>query len=366
MSQNELQPENKETFTVKLKKYIKNLFDFSHYDTKTLLYIILFIFLVVISVLLLYYMLFIDETFLFILVIDWFVNPIILLGFIGILLFLIVMALQGLIVPLPSEIVLLATGMIWGWFWGGILGIAGSMAAGMLCMYISRKGGRPLAEKFIGESALEMADDFIEKHGMVAILIARAVPFMAFDPISYVSGLVDMDTKTYAIGTFLGSIPRAFIYSFLGWMLIKHEPGEPIKLSDIPLADIEQYSRQFNQILIIILGVLVIIFILYFLISKRYEKNRMSGNYLNKVKQLMKENQRIKVYLVRKSILMQPESFKIILKDWSEKFNFNIEEDELIINKETLPQFNKALDEKFDEMLKIKKEKAKNKKIKQK
>ncbi len=53
-----------------------------------------------------------------------------MLGFWGIFLFIGIMAIQGLIIPIPSEIVLLSTGMIWGILWGGIMGIIGSMAAG--------------------------------------------------------------------------------------------------------------------------------------------------------------------------------------------------------------------------------------------
>ncbi|MFX1571365.1 MAG: hypothetical protein ACFFB0_01340 [Promethearchaeota archaeon] len=33
-------------FSAKFKKYIKNLIDFSHYDTKTIVYIVIFAFLI--------------------------------------------------------------------------------------------------------------------------------------------------------------------------------------------------------------------------------------------------------------------------------------------------------------------------------
>ncbi|NVM34569.1 MAG: VTT domain-containing protein [Candidatus Lokiarchaeota archaeon] len=181
------------------------------------------------------------------------------------------MAIQGLIVPLPSEIVLLATGMIWGLVVGGIMGVIGSIAAGILCYYISKRGGRPLVEKFIGEKAINLADDFIHKYGTGAILIARFLPFIAFDPISYASGLVDMDIKKYAIGTLIGSIPRAFFYSWLGFSL---GIRPPINFSDLPIDVINAQSEFFNNILLIILVVLAIMFLAYYLLAKRYEKKR--------------------------------------------------------------------------------------------
>jgi len=268
--------EEKKSFGTKLKDYIKNLLDFSKYDTKTILFIILFIFLLVISLALLWYIYFGGgKTFLYRLVVEWFVNPIFLLGIIGVFLFIGIMAIQGLIVPIPSEIVLLATGMIWGLFLGGIMAIIGSMGAALLCFYISRKGGRPLAEKFVGENAIDTFDEFIQKYGMGAIIVTRFIPFIPFDVISYTSGLVDLDVKTYTIGTLLGSIFRGFFYAYLGSTLLYSQGITlPIDFSTLDLSVIESSSDYFNNILIVILGVLVLMFIAYYLYMKHLEKKK--------------------------------------------------------------------------------------------
>jgi len=259
--------ENKESFSLKLKNYIKNLFDFSQYSIKTILYIVLFVALIVLSLFLLYYNYFVHTTFVYTIVAEWFVNPIYELQFLGIFLFIGIMAIQGLIVPIPSELVLLSTGMIWGWFFGGIMGIIGSMAASLLCFYISRKGGRPLAKKFVGDSGLAMADKLIKKYGIKAIIVSRFIPFISFDVISYASGLVDIDVKKYSIGTLIGSIFRAFFYSIWG-ALLGFKP--PIDTTNIEL--IEAQSGIFNIILLLVLAILVVMFVLYYLISKHYEK----------------------------------------------------------------------------------------------
>ena len=270
--------ENKESFSSKLKKYMKNLFNFSQYSAKTIIYIFLFVALIVISLGLVWYIyLGGGETLLLTLVVERFINPIYTLGIFGFLLFFIVMAIQGLIVPIPSELVLLAAGMIWGFIGGGIMGVIGSMAAALLCFYVSRKGGRPLAEKFVGKSAISMADDFIHKYGMSAIIIARLLPFVAFDPISYTAGLVDLDVKKYSVGTLIGSIPRAFFYSWIGASLTTAITF-PLNITDLPEGEIEALSANFNNILLIVLGVLILIFIAYYFISKNYEKKKLKDN----------------------------------------------------------------------------------------
>ena len=272
------QTDDTQNFSTKLKKYFKNLFDFSNYDAKTIVYIIFFIVLIIISLVLLYFIFFIDNTILYRFVVEFFVNPVYNLEIVGIFLFIAIMGLQGLIVPLPSEIVLLGTGMIWGWFLGGIMGIIGSMAAAVLCYYVSRRGGRPLAEKFVGEKAINIADDFIKKHGMMAIIITRFIPFIPFDVISYTSGLVDIDVKKYLIGTLIGSIFRAFFYATLGWLLfMRYDLPLPLDFDLLPLNVIIEQSNYFNTILLIILAGLGLMIILYYLLIRKLEKKKESN-----------------------------------------------------------------------------------------
>ena len=271
------QLDEKQTFSAKLKKYFKNLIDFSQIDKKTILYIIIFIFLVVISIFLLYWNYFVDRTFIYLIIAKWFVNPIFELEILGMFLFIGIMAIQGLLVPIPSEIVLLATGMIWGWALGGFMGVIGSMAAALLCFYVSKKGGRPLAKKFVGENAIDMADDLIQKYGIKVIIISRFIPFISFDVISYASGLVDIDVKKYSIGTLIGSIFRAFFYSIWG-ALLGFTP--PIDTTDVQL--IEDQAGIFNMILLIVLAVLAGMFLAYFLLAKYYEKKKQERKDLSK------------------------------------------------------------------------------------
>ena len=268
-----------QTLGDKFKKYMKNLFNFSQYTNKTIIYIIIFIVLIIISLILLYYMFFVDPTFLFKFVVEWFVNPIYLLGFVGILLFIVIMGIQGLLVPIPSEVVLLATGMIWGWFYGGIMAIIGSMAAALLCFYISKKGGRPLAEKFIGKKGIDMVDDLISKHGIKVIIIGRFIPIIPFDVISYTSGLVDIKVKDYAIGTLIGSIFRAFFYSIMGSFLFQQQGLElPLNFSTLNLDTIQNLSATFNFVLLIIFAVLGVMFLFYYALTKYLEKKQKENN----------------------------------------------------------------------------------------
>jgi uncharacterized membrane protein YdjX (TVP38/TMEM64 family) len=266
------------TFSVKFRNYIKNLFDFSKYDKKTILFIILFAFLFIVSVGILFYNYFINSTFLYTIVIQYFVNPIFELGYLGILLFLLIMVLQAVLVPIPSEILIIAAGIIWGVLLGGIIGIAGSMVSAIIAYYIASKGGRPLAEKFVGETTLGTMDRLIQKYGTGFIIVARFLPFVAFDPVSYASGVLKVPPKKYMLGTLIGVIPRAFFYAWLGASL-GIQP--PVNINELNPEKFQQQADLFNTILLIILIVLALGFLFYYLTMKYLGKKK--GNVNNSI-----------------------------------------------------------------------------------
>lgn len=262
-------------YSIKLKNYLKNLTDFSEFERKTILYIGIFVALFIFSVFLLYYTYFIDETILYRLVIELFVNPIFNLGFLGIFLFLFIMSLQGVLVPIPSGIVVLAAGIIWGFWIGGIMGIVGSMSASLLCYYVAEKGGRPLAEKFVGKSTIDMTDRLIDKFGGGAIVITRLIPFISFDAISYTAGILRVDVKKYTLATLIGVIPRVFFYTWLGAAM---NINPPVNLLELPTGVIEAHAREFNILLLIILVVISALFGTYILYSKLQEKRFLTND----------------------------------------------------------------------------------------
>ncbi|MBN2153994.1 MAG: TVP38/TMEM64 family protein [Candidatus Lokiarchaeota archaeon] len=190
-------------------------------------------------------------------------------GFWGVFIYFGVMAVQSMLVPIPSELILLMTGILWGSVGGTLLGIGGSIFTGALAYYITLRGGRPIAEKLVPKRFLEPLDNLIKRYGTWFIFIMRAVPLMAFDPISYASGLLKINFKKYMIATVVGSVPRALFYALLGQLMMSGAPGN-YRMWGIPewqlfLADplFGQFADTFNLIFILILGLLVAMFLVY-------------------------------------------------------------------------------------------------------
>lgn len=124
------------------------------------------------------------------------------------------MILQSVAAPIPAFVVTFANAAIWGWQKGAIISWTSAMAGAALCFYISRFYGRAVTEKFASKGALKEVDVFFDRYGKNAIFIARLLPFMPFDPISYAAGLTSMSFGGFFLATGLGQLPATIIYSY--------------------------------------------------------------------------------------------------------------------------------------------------------
>ena len=123
------------------------------------------------------------------------------------------MILQSVAAPLPAFLIL------FGWWQGAILSWSSAMAGAVLCFYIARILGRDVAEKLTSKAGLQQIDVFFERHGNLSILIARLLPFISFDYVSYAAGLTSMSFWGFFVATGIGQLPATIVYSYVGGML---------------------------------------------------------------------------------------------------------------------------------------------------
>lgn len=130
------------------------------------------------------------------------------------------MVFQSIIAPLPAFMITFANAGLFGWVKGAILSWTSSMVGAALCFYIARYFGRNLVEKLTSKFALESIDQFFEKYGNYAVVVARLLPFISFDIVSYAAGLTSMSFWKFIIATGIGQLPATIVYSYVGGMLV--------------------------------------------------------------------------------------------------------------------------------------------------
>lgn len=140
-------------------------------------------------------------------------------GSLAVVISFLLMIFQSIAAPLPAFLITFSNAAVFGWAWGALLSWSSAMAGAAICFGIARLYGRDAVIKLSGKTALISVEDFFEKHGGNAILIARLLPFMPFDIVSYAAGLTSMRFWPFFIATGIGQLPATLIYSYAGQML---------------------------------------------------------------------------------------------------------------------------------------------------
>ncbi len=130
------------------------------------------------------------------------------------------MIFQSIVAPLPAFMITFANAGLFGWVNGAILSWVSSMAGAALCFYIAKFFGRNIVEKLTSKFAIESIDNFFDKYGNYAVVIARLLPFISFDIVSYAAGLTSMSFWKFFIATGIGQLPATIVYSYVGGMLV--------------------------------------------------------------------------------------------------------------------------------------------------
>ncbi|WP_417305414.1 TVP38/TMEM64 family protein [Ellagibacter isourolithinifaciens] len=76
------------------------------------------------------------------------------------------------------------------------------------CFWIARSLGCEAVEKLCSKTGLTVVEQFFERHGDQSVLIARLLPFVSFDFVSYFAGLTSMPLRASWSRQVLGSFRR--------------------------------------------------------------------------------------------------------------------------------------------------------------
>ncbi len=125
------------------------------------------------------------------------------------------MIIQGIAAPIPAVMITATNSFLFGPFWGGIYSIVTANLAAAICYGIGRGYGTLIIDSLVAQETVDKYETFFQRHGMMTVLIARLIPLVPFDPISYIAGMVRMPFWQFFWATMLGQIPAGMAYSYL-------------------------------------------------------------------------------------------------------------------------------------------------------
>lgn len=155
-------------------------------------------------------------------------------GYLGVAIWV---AVESVIIPIPSELILpfagflvgegLAieplTGQPWTLPLVVLAGTIGATVGGLVAYAIGYWGGRPIILRWgrwlrITEGDLDKTEAFFLKHGNAAAFFGRLIPVVR-SLVSFGAGVGRMPIVPFIVFTFLGSLPFTFVLVFVGVQL---------------------------------------------------------------------------------------------------------------------------------------------------
>jgi membrane protein DedA with SNARE-associated domain len=194
--------------------------------------------------------------------IEFFVKIIEAGGYAGIVL---LMTLESMIAPVPSEAVMPFAGFLW--FLGKmsflpivLWSILGSLVGSLISYYIGYRGGEPIVRRygkyiFLNEEHLEATKKFFNKHGGKTIFIGRFIPVIRHF-ISIPAGAGKMNVFQFVVYTFFGA---GIWNAFLVW-------------AGYALAENWMTIRKYGEAIDVVLIIFIVSFAVYY-IYNHFRKN---------------------------------------------------------------------------------------------
>ncbi len=155
-------------------------------------------------------------------------------GYVGVALWV---AIESVIVPIPSELVLPfagflvgeatalepITGQPWNYWLVVLAGTIGATVGSLIAYAIGAYGGRPILERWgrafgVTSSDLDRADAFFARYGDAASFFGRMLPVIR-SLVSFAAGVSHMPLVRFTIFSFLGSLPWTALLVFAGVQL---------------------------------------------------------------------------------------------------------------------------------------------------
>ncbi|MEV6279853.1 TVP38/TMEM64 family protein [Nocardia sp. NPDC051832] len=116
----------------------------------------------------------------------------------------------------PGPILAGGSGLLFGPLLGTFVTLGATVGTATLCAFLGRRAGRRSARGMLGAERAERIDAQIARRGLWAVVGQRFIPGAPDALASYTFGAFGVPLWQMAVGAFIGSAPRAFVYTALG------------------------------------------------------------------------------------------------------------------------------------------------------
>lgn len=122
--------------------------------------------------------------------------------------------IADVLLPVPSSLVMVAHGALFGVVVGTLLSLLGSVGAALFGFAIGRRGGK-LLERLVTPEERARADKMLARWGALAVVVTRPVPILA-ETVAIMTGASSLGWPRMLLASFAGALPPALLYALTG------------------------------------------------------------------------------------------------------------------------------------------------------
>jgi phosphatidylserine/phosphatidylglycerophosphate/cardiolipin synthase-like enzyme/uncharacterized membrane protein YdjX (TVP38/TMEM64 family) len=112
----------------------------------------------------------------------------------------------GGLIALPVTLLIIATVMVFGPWWGLLYTLIGSQLSALAVFWAGRRLGRDTVRKFAG-SMINRLSQRLSDTGILSVITFRIVPVAPFSVINLVAGVSEIHWRDFVLGSFVGMLP---------------------------------------------------------------------------------------------------------------------------------------------------------------
>jgi uncharacterized membrane protein YdjX (TVP38/TMEM64 family) len=119
------------------------------------------------------------------------------------------------LLPVPSSLVMIAHGALFGVPLGAALSLLGAVGAALTGYGLGRWAGPPVLRRVCSARDRERARTLLRRWGLLAVLVSRPVPLVA-ETVAVVAGAERLGVRRTATAAAIGALPGALLYAAAG------------------------------------------------------------------------------------------------------------------------------------------------------
>lgn len=136
-------------------------------------------------------------------------------SYISAILYLGIYSIKPLFLIIPTNMLALVGGGLFGPIKGFIFTMIGFTISGTIAFYLARLLGRDFVAGIL-KKRFSKLENMMKESGFKYLFILRLPPIIPYDPLSYACGLTNISYKDFILASLIGVIPETICYSIIG------------------------------------------------------------------------------------------------------------------------------------------------------